>query len=138
MIDELYKTTFADAGTLPAPSPAFAQLRPIAPRGQLTALQQLTSNNWRACSSLAKVMWAHIVPVPHVQLCGCTAQADLVIVYARTDPGKGSKGITAFLVERGAPGFEQGAPIDLVGMRCGAVAPLQFDNCRVRETAPFS
>jgi alkylation response protein AidB-like acyl-CoA dehydrogenase len=54
--------------------------------------------------------------------------ADLFTVYARTG---GSAGITAFLVERGRPGFAIGAKISKMGLRTSPFCTLYFDGCRV-------
>ncbi|TNC52995.1 isovaleryl-CoA dehydrogenase [Rubellimicrobium rubrum] len=58
-------------------------------------------------------------------------EADVVIVYAKTDPDAGSKGITAFLVERGTPGFVQGPHLDKLGMRGSNTGELGFKDCEV-------
>ena len=60
-------------------------------------------------------------------------QADLVIVAARTDPGKGAKGITLFVVERAMPGFVNGRKLDKVGMEESDTAELFFDSVRVPD-----
>ncbi|MDN5765206.1 MAG: acyl-CoA dehydrogenase family protein [Humibacillus sp.] len=60
-------------------------------------------------------------------------QADLVIVAARTDPGKGAKGITLFVVERGMPGFVNGRKLDKVGMEESDTAELFFEDVRVPD-----
>ena len=57
--------------------------------------------------------------------------ADLVIVYAKTQAERGPKGITAFLVERDFPGFSCGEKLDKLGMRGSSTSPLFFDNVRV-------
>lgn len=57
--------------------------------------------------------------------------ADVVIVYAKTAPGAGSHGITAFIVERGFPGFRSGAKLDKLGMRGSNTSELIFENCIV-------
>lgn len=57
------------------------------------------------------------------------AYADTLVVYAKT--GEGSKGITAFLIERDMPGFSIGQKIDKVGMRGSPTAELVFDACEV-------
>lgn len=59
--------------------------------------------------------------------------ADVVLVYAKTDPQAGARGITAFLVERGAPGFAQGPHLDKLGMRGSDTGELTFDGCEVPE-----
>ncbi|WP_210527334.1 acyl-CoA dehydrogenase family protein [Rubellimicrobium arenae] len=57
--------------------------------------------------------------------------ADLVVVYAKTDPEAGSKGITAFLVERGTPGLVQSPHLDKLGMRGSNTGELVFTDCAV-------
>ena len=57
--------------------------------------------------------------------------ADTLVVYAKT--GQGSRGITAFLIERDMPGFSIGQKIDKVGMRGSPTAELVFDDCQVSE-----
>ena len=57
--------------------------------------------------------------------------ADTLVVYAKTDPEAGSRGMTAFLVEKGWAGFTQGAHFDKVGMRGSNTGELVFDNCEV-------
>ncbi|MBK9475421.1 MAG: acyl-CoA dehydrogenase family protein [Tetrasphaera sp.] len=60
-------------------------------------------------------------------------QADLVIVAARTDPSKGAKGITLFMVEAGMPGFTRGRKLDKVGQEESDTAELFFDNVRLSD-----
>ena len=57
--------------------------------------------------------------------------ADTLVVYAKTDPAAGSKGMTAFLVEKGWKGFTQGPHFDKLGMRGSNTGELIFDNCEV-------
>jgi isovaleryl-CoA dehydrogenase len=57
--------------------------------------------------------------------------ADVLVVYAKTDPAAGSKGITAFIVERTMPGFSTSAHFDKLGMRGSNTAELIFDNVEV-------
>ena len=57
--------------------------------------------------------------------------ADVVLVYAKTDPDAGSKGITAFLVEKGAIGFTQNPHFDKLGMRGSNTGELVFEDCEV-------
>jgi butyryl-CoA dehydrogenase len=59
--------------------------------------------------------------------------ADLAIVYAVTDPSKGKKGISAFIVEKGTPGFSVGKIEDKLGLRASDTAELLFQDCRVPE-----
>ncbi len=59
--------------------------------------------------------------------------ADTLVVYAKTVPDAGSKGITAFLIEKGMPGFSIGQKIDKVGMRGSPTAELVFDDCFVAD-----
>ncbi len=57
--------------------------------------------------------------------------ADTLVVYAKTDPEAGSKGMTAFLVEKGWKGFTQGPQFDKLGMRGSNTGELIFENCEV-------
>ncbi len=57
--------------------------------------------------------------------------ADTLVVYAKTDPEAGSKGMTAFLVEKGWKGFTQGPHFDKLGMRGSNTGELIFENCEV-------
>ena len=57
--------------------------------------------------------------------------ADVLVVYAKTDPEAGSKGITAFIVEKGTRGFTQGPHFDKLGMRGSNTGELIFDNAEV-------
>ncbi len=59
------------------------------------------------------------------------SEADVVVVYAKTTPEAGSRGITAFLVERGFPGFAVGQKLDKLGMRGSPTCELLFDGCEV-------
>jgi len=57
--------------------------------------------------------------------------ADVLVVYAKTDPDAGSKGITAFIIEKGMPGFSTAQKLDKLGMRGSNTCELVFQNCRV-------
>lgn len=57
--------------------------------------------------------------------------ADVIVVFARTDPGAGSRGITAFLVRRGAEGFRVVRDEALTGLRGSPRSLLEFDGCLV-------
>ena len=57
--------------------------------------------------------------------------ADVLVVYAKTDPQKGAAGMTAFLVEKGMKGFTAGAKLNKLGMRGSNTYPLFFDGCEV-------
>ncbi|MEJ2409346.1 MAG: isovaleryl-CoA dehydrogenase [Novosphingobium sp.] len=59
--------------------------------------------------------------------------ADTLVVYAKTTPDAGSKGITAFLIEKDFAGFSIGQKIDKVGMRGSPTAELVFDDCFVPD-----
>jgi isovaleryl-CoA dehydrogenase len=59
--------------------------------------------------------------------------ADVLVVYARTDPDAGPRGITAFLVERGMAGFSTSPKLDKMGMRGSDTAELVFQDCEVPE-----
>jgi isovaleryl-CoA dehydrogenase len=57
--------------------------------------------------------------------------ADVLVVYAKTDPKGGSKGITAFIVERDFPGFSTSPKMDKLGMRGSNTCELVFHDCEV-------
>ena len=59
--------------------------------------------------------------------------ADTLVVYAKTNPSKGSKGITAFIIEKTMTGFSTGKKLDKLGMRGSNTAELIFENCPVPE-----
>ena len=61
-------------------------------------------------------------------------QADLVIVATRTDPSKGAKGITLFMVEDGMEGFTRGRKLDKVGQEESDTAELFFSDVRVPDS----
>jgi alkylation response protein AidB-like acyl-CoA dehydrogenase len=62
-------------------------------------------------------------------------EADLFIVFATIDPSAGYRGITAFLVERGAPGFTVGKKEDKLGIRASSTCELLFEQCLVGGSA---
>ncbi len=57
--------------------------------------------------------------------------ADTLVVYAKTDPEAGARGMTAFIVEKGCKGFSHGTHLDKLGMRGSNTFPLFFDDCEV-------
>ena len=57
--------------------------------------------------------------------------ADTLVIYAKTEPEMGARGMTAFIVEKGFKGFSAGAKLDKLGMRGSNTYPLFFDNCEV-------
>jgi alkylation response protein AidB-like acyl-CoA dehydrogenase len=60
--------------------------------------------------------------------------ADTAVVMAVTDRGAGKKGISAFVVERGTPGFRSGKKEDKLGVRSSDTSELVFEDCRVPAT----
>jgi isovaleryl-CoA dehydrogenase len=59
------------------------------------------------------------------------SHADTLVVYAKTSPEEGSRGITTFLIEKGMEGFSIGQKVDKMGMRGSPTAELVFDDCFV-------
>lgn len=59
--------------------------------------------------------------------------ADVIVVYAKTDPSAKSKGISAFIIEKDFPGFKCAQKLDKLGMRGSGTGELVFDNCEVPE-----
>jgi alkylation response protein AidB-like acyl-CoA dehydrogenase len=60
--------------------------------------------------------------------------AHLFIVFAVTDPGKGHRGISAFVVERGTPGFSLGRDENKMGIRAASTCGMVFEDCRIPVT----
>ena len=60
--------------------------------------------------------------------------ADVLVVYATIDPSLGSKGITAFLIDRDMPGFSTGQKLDKLGMRGSDTCELIFEDCELPKT----
>ncbi len=58
-------------------------------------------------------------------------EADTLVVYAKTDPAAGSKGVTAFLIERGFEGYRVSRKLDKMGMRGSDTGELVFEDCEV-------
>jgi isovaleryl-CoA dehydrogenase len=59
--------------------------------------------------------------------------AETLVVYAKTDPNAGTRGITAFLIEQGMKGFKPAQKLDKLGMRGSDTSELVFDDCEVPE-----
>ncbi|MFY8092448.1 MAG: isovaleryl-CoA dehydrogenase [Niveispirillum sp.] len=59
--------------------------------------------------------------------------ADVLVVYAKTDPEAGPRGITAFLVEKGFKGFSVAQKLDKLGMRGSHTGELVFEDCEIQE-----
>jgi acyl-CoA dehydrogenase len=62
-------------------------------------------------------------------------RAGVVVVWAKTDPQAGSKGISAFVVEGPTPGMSAGKHEDKMGLRGSSTVPLLFDGCEIPESA---
>src|SRR4029077_1764620 len=59
--------------------------------------------------------------------------ADTLIVYAKTDPAAGARGISAFIIEKGMKGFSTAQKLDKLGMRGSDTCELLFEDCEVPE-----
>ncbi len=59
--------------------------------------------------------------------------ADVLVVYGKTNPAAGPRGISAFIVERDLPGFSSAQKLDKLGMRGSSTCELVFENCSVPE-----
>ncbi len=60
-------------------------------------------------------------------------EADVLVVYAKTDPSAGPRGITAFLIEKSFKGFRPAQKLDKLGMRGSPTSELVFEDCAVPE-----
>jgi isovaleryl-CoA dehydrogenase len=61
--------------------------------------------------------------------------ADVLVVYAKTDPSLGPKGISAFIIEKGTPGFSVSKKLEKMGMRGSDTAELVFQDCEIPAEA---
>lgn len=61
-------------------------------------------------------------------------EADIIIVYAKTNKEAGAHGITAFIIETTSPGFSTAQKLDKLGMRGSSTCELVFDNCKIPAT----
>jgi isovaleryl-CoA dehydrogenase len=61
-------------------------------------------------------------------------EADVLVVYAKTEPDAGARGISAFLIEKGMPGFTTAQKLDKLGMRGSDTCELVFEDCRVPQS----
>jgi alkylation response protein AidB-like acyl-CoA dehydrogenase len=59
--------------------------------------------------------------------------ADLLLVFAVTDPDRGFGGVSAFIVEKGLPGFSIGRPLELLGLKTCPVGEVILEDCEVPE-----
>ena len=60
--------------------------------------------------------------------------AETLVVYAKTDPAAGPRGITAFIIEKGMKGFSTAQKLDKLGMRGSDTGELVFENWRCRRS----
>ncbi|HYQ80538.1 MAG TPA: acyl-CoA dehydrogenase family protein [Anaeromyxobacteraceae bacterium] len=63
------------------------------------------------------------------------AEAGVFVVWARTEPAAGARGITAFLVEAGTPGLSVGRHEEKMGLRASSTVPLVLEGCAVPDSA---
>lgn len=61
-------------------------------------------------------------------------EADILVVYAKTEPNAGSRGISAFLIEKNTPGFSTAQKLDKLGMRGSDTCELVFRDCKIHHT----
>ncbi|MBA3044632.1 MAG: acyl-CoA dehydrogenase [Candidatus Thermoplasmatota archaeon] len=61
------------------------------------------------------------------------SEADILVVIVSTDLSKGTKGLSALIVEKGTPGFTYGSIEDKMGVRASATTELVFENCRISK-----
>ena len=78
--------------------------------------------------------WRGVGPKRHQELDPHGITGDVAVVLARTGELLDSRGITAFVVERGTPGFSGGKKENKLGMRSSETAEMIFDQCRIPES----
>ncbi|MCF4167320.1 acyl-CoA dehydrogenase family protein [Zavarzinia compransoris] len=128
----------SDAILIGGDDPARARWLPAAARGDILGAFALTEP--RAGSNPADMKCRAIRDGDGYRLSGVKhfisngGVADFIVVFAVTDPDAGHRGISAFVVEKGTPGFTAGPPEPTMGMKGGHVFELSFD-CRLPATA---
>jgi len=73
----------------------------------------------------------HWVIDGHKQFITNGSLADVVVITAKTDPDKGTRGISSFIIEKGTPGFQLGRNEKKMGLKGSVTSELFFENCRV-------
>ena len=94
------------------------------------AIPRLPSHNSRSFPSLPTPPALGATPTRLANLV-FRVQANVLVVYAKTDPAAGPRGITAFLIEKGMKGFSTAQKLDKLGMRGSDTCELVFENCEV-------
>lgn len=108
---------------------------PIVARGESFCAYALSEPN--AGSDAASIQTTAVLDGNHYILngtkCFCTngGIADIYVVITMTDKSKGTKGITAFIVEKGTPGFSIGKEENKMGIRASVTRELHFQDCKV-------
>ncbi len=67
----------------------------------------------------------------HKQFITNGSLADVVVITAKTDPEKGTRGISSFIIEKGTPGFQLGRDEKKMGLKGSVTSELFFENCRI-------
>ena len=62
--------------------------------------------------------------------------ADVLVITAKTDPDKGTRGISSFIIEKGTPGFQVGRDEKKMGLKGSVTSQLFFENCRIPADEP--
>ncbi|CAM5469950.1 isovaleryl-CoA dehydrogenase [Frigidibacter albus] len=89
------------------------------------------AQTWSACSLRAERRNGHYLLNGSKYWITNGPDADTLVVYAKTDPEAGAKGITAFIVERGTKGFSTSPHFDKLGMRGSNTGELIFEDCEI-------
>jgi acyl-CoA dehydrogenase len=104
-----------------------------APTCSVAITEPGTGSDSAAITTYAKRVDGGYVLDGHKKFIGNAPIADLCVVFATVAPGTRSKGVTAFVVENGDPGFVRGARLPKLGCRCFPAGELQFESCFVAD-----
>ena len=107
--------------------------RPGAPTCSVAITEPAAGSDAAAMATHARRVDGGYVLDGHKKFIGNAPIADLCVVFATVAPGTRSKGVTAFVVEHGDPGFVRGERLPKLGCRCFPAGELHFENCFVPD-----
>ncbi|MBI3548037.1 MAG: acyl-CoA dehydrogenase family protein [Elusimicrobia bacterium] len=99
--------------------------------GAFTITEPGAGSDATSTKATAKLDGDHYVLNGVKNFCSTGKAAELYVVFASTNPGRGARGISAFVVEKGTPGFSFGKKEEKMGIRASWTYELVFENCRI-------
>jgi len=100
-------------------------------RGAFTITEPGAGSDATATRATARLEGDHYILNGTKNFCSTGNAAELYTVFASTNPARGARGISAFVVEKGTPGFSFGKKEEKMGIRANSTYELVYDNCRI-------